>query len=320
MFIYIIFMDSLEDIWSIADEGFKRKELVNKVISECTHSVTQLDTQTADLVCQNCGVIICNKLHNGAEWNNYKDESGNYSKNSQRGDLYIDDNPYSVGGTVCGLFSNNKTFAAKIHLSSCFSHKQRTYWKTSQIYENICSKYCLTKSVLETAKRLWHICMESGKLTRASVREGLIASCLYYSCIYNKTPISRDDILIYFECDNKTLTKGEKVFYEIIEQSDDFKHLTKQSINVEQNNSFIRYCNILNLPWKVAMECNKVFNENKNNLEFVTPKSAVCGVMVYVIKKKLELKIPTKTEISKLINVCTPTINKVVDILIKNNN
>lgn len=312
-------MESLEDMWAAADEGFYRKEIVHTTTSECNHLVTQLDTQTSELVCQSCGAVIYKNLQCEAEWNNYKDESGNYSKNTQRGDLYVDDNPYSVGGTVCGLFSNNKMLGAKLHLQSCFSHKQRTYWKTSQIYENICSKYHLTLNILETAKRLWHICMESGKLTRASVREGLIASCLYYSCIYHKAPICRDDILIYFECDNKTLTKGEKVFYEIIEHSTDFKHLTKQSVNVEQNDSFIRYCNILNLPWKVAMDCNEVFNKNKNELDFVTPKSAVCGVLVYVIKKKLDLKIPTKTEISKLVNVCTPTINKVVDILVKNN-
>ena len=318
-------MDTLDDIWRIAEEQLEI--LKDKSVStippdnnECKHINTNVDTTTSDVVCEECGVVLGRNISMEAEWNNYKDDSGNYSRNTQRGDLYVTDNPYAIGSTRCGLFKNNNSLGAKLHLQQCFSHKQRTFWQVSQIFENICSKHCAGKSaVLVTAKELWHICMESGKLTRASVREGLIACCLYYSCIYNKTPISRNDIIKFFCCDTRTLTKGEKVFYSIIETVDRFRHLTKETVDVEENDSFVRYCNILGMEWKVAMICNEVFNKNKQHLTAVTPKSATCGVIVYVIKKKLELKYPTKSELSNVLNVCTPTINKVVDILCKNN-
>lgn len=317
-------MDSydIDSIWEVAQAQFdiiKQESVKSVITTECSHHNRSVNSVTADIVCSDCGVVIGRDSGQSVEWSNYKDESGNYSKSTQRADLIVDDNPYSKCGSICGIFKNNNSLASKIHLQQCFSHKQKTFWQTSQIFENICTKVGLKADVLSSAQHMWYICMESGKLTRASVREGLIASCLYYACVFNKVPINRHDILKYFDCKTKTLTKGEKVFYTIIESSDTYRYLTKESINIEENDSFIKYCNKLGLDWKTAMICNDIFNKNKMHLTAVTPKSATCGVLVYVIKKKLQLKTPTKSELSSMLNVCTPTINKVLDILIKNN-
>jgi len=318
-------MDSfdLDAIWEDAQTQFdimkEESKKPVKITDDCKHIVKTVDTVTSDIVCGACGVVLGRDVGQSIEWNNYKDDSGNYSTNTQRADVIVDNNPYSKGGTICGMFKNNRSLAARLHLQQCFSHKQRTFWQISQIFEDICTKTGLKANVLATAKHMWHICMESGKLTRASVRQGLIASCLYYSCVFNKVPINRNDILKYFECDTKTLTKGEKVFYTIIESHASYRYLTKESIDIEENDSFIKYCNALDLGWKTAMLCNNIFTKNKVHLLAVTPKSAICGVLVYVIKKKLELQNPTKSELSTMLKVCTPTINKVVDILVKNN-
>jgi transcription initiation factor TFIIIB Brf1 subunit/transcription initiation factor TFIIB len=315
-------MDSYDEIWAIANEYFDgmKESSVSKSTNdnECKHINTMVDHQAGDVICIDCGCVVRKDTGTSIEWNNYKDDTGNFSKNTQRADVHTDSNPYSKGGTICGMFKNNNSLGAKLHLQQCFSHKQRTFWQTSQIYENICTKHGLPTDVLDCAKKLWHVCMESGKLTRASVREGLIASCLYYSCVENKHPTNRTDILLYFQCDSKTLTKGEKVFYSIVENNDRYRHLTKESIDVEENDSFVKYCSKLNLEWKVGIMCNDIFIKNKIHLNTVTPKSATCGVIVYVVKKKLKLKQPTKSELSTMLNVCTPTINKVVDILLEN--
>lgn len=312
-------MDSFDEIWKIVDAHIEtEKDKISKpVTTGCLHKNVIHDCQYADIICQDCGAVVDKMACVDAEWNNYRDDSGNYSKNTQRADVGIKDNPYSIGGTVCGMFKNNKSLGAKLHLQQCFSHKQRTYWLISQVFENICSKYGLKADILQTAKNMWYMCMESGKLTRASVREGLIASCLYYSCIYNKVSISRHEILKYIECDARALTKGEKVFYSIIENNEQYRYLTKESIDIQENDAFIRYCNMLGLSWNVAMQCNDLFEKHKLKLSAVTPKSATCGIIVYIVKKKLDLKSPTKAELSSKLNVCTPTINKVVDIIVK---
>ena len=162
---------------------------------------------------------------------------------------------------------------------------------------------------------LWYHCMESGKLTRASVRQGLIASCLYYSCIFNSCPISREEISNAFRCTSKNLAKGEKVFCQIIEEVDKYKHLIYTKVDIQENDSFVKYCSRLGVPFKVSNVCNEIYDKYKIELQAVTPKSAIGGILTFVIKNKMKLKSPTKSEISKVVNVCTPTINKVLEIL-----
>lgn len=306
---------SLEDydsLWKIADEAFeqlKEMESINnpkKKKNECDHVFM------CDGVCDKCGVCRDSfQISREGEWNVYKDDSGNYSKNTQRADLYNDSNPYSTGGTI--LPGSKNTLMAKLQIQQTFSHKQKTYWQVSGDIENAASKLNInSKDIIETAKKNWHKYMESGKLTRASVRKGLIAACLYYSCIKNNSPIERQEIINAFDCDTKTLSKGEKVLFEILDSS----NLTYVNIQTEDTNSFIRYCSLFKLKFSVSNICNDLYQKHKVPLQAVTPKSAVGGIIVYVVKYKLELKTPTKTVISTVVDVCTPTLNKVIQLII----
>ena len=51
-------------------------------------------------------------------------------------------------------------------------------------------------------------------------------------------------------------------------------------------------------------------------MQAVSPKSAVGGILAYVVKYQLGLKTPNKTIISATVDVCTPTLNKVIQLLI----
>ena len=153
--------------------------------------------------------------------------------------------------------------------------------------------------------------MESGKLTRASVRKGLIAACLYHACIKRNHPIVREQILEMFECTTKTLSKGEKVLFELLQNN----ILSDHSVQIDELNSFVKYCSQLDLPYKVCHVCNDLFNKYKIELQAVSPKSAIGGIIAYTIKNVLKLKKPTKTIISTTVDVCTPTLNKVILLL-----
>jgi len=297
----------MDEIWETANMFFDEQKDKIKTEEEeenkCKHIVDNWG------VCKNCGGVIddCN-ISSESEWNNYKDESGNYAKNTQRGDTFKDDNPYSIGGT---LSFNTNTLIGKMSLQMTFNHKQKTYWLIGKDFENAACLLNIKKSVVEDAKRFWHNYMESGKLTRASVRKGLIASCLYHACIKNNCPIEREEIQRVFECSAKTLSKGEKVFFEIFDE----KKMTYTGINVQDSNSFIRYCSLLKLPYSMAQTCIDLYDKYEVQLQAVTPKSAVGGIITYIVKNKMKLKIPTKTVISATVDVCTPTINKVIYLL-----
>jgi transcription initiation factor TFIIIB Brf1 subunit/transcription initiation factor TFIIB len=306
-----------DDIWAQADLANEMNETetdTEEIDTGCKHEHTEHDHKTSDNVCTTCGVIVSVSIFSGPEWNNYKDESGNYSKNTQRSDMYQTDNPYQENHCCIIQFKNNP-FLMRLQYQQAFSHKQKTFWKTGLLLESAASRMNLTADCLDSAKGLWHKCMESGKLTRASVREGLIASCLYYSCVHNHVPIERDEIMRVFCCTSKCLSKGEKVICQILEMFPEYHHLIYDNVHIDDNDSFIKYCSHLKLPFGVSTVCIDVFKEHELKLQAVTPKSATGGVIAYVVKDKLKYKTPTKAQISKIVDVCTPTINKVIDLI-----
>ena len=298
---------SYDDIWNDMEQCQLENDLHNKKSEEseykCEH---KLDI---DGICELCGVVFTDNIYKGSEWNNYRDESGGFASNTQRGDVYNDGNPYSTGGSVS---FNSNTFIGKLQLQMTFSHKQKTYWLIGKELEHYATILNISKSIIECAKDYWHKYMESGKLTRASVRKGLIASCLYHACISNDFPITREQIIQAFNCSTKTLSKGEKVLFEIIKSD---KSIYKYNNLNSEENSFVKYCNILQLPYSLNNICNLMYNKYKINLQAVTPKSAVGGIIAYLVKYHLKLKKPTKTIISSTVDVCTPTINKVILLL-----
>jgi len=299
----------MDDIWADAYQHFdeideqKLKEKNNQEEIGCCH---ELDSEG---VCNKCGAEMASyNISAASEWNNYKDTSGNYCTNTQRGDVYDDGNPYSKGGN---LAFNTNTLIGKLSLQMTFNHKQKTYWLVGKDFEHSAELLNLNQVVIDTAKNFWHQYMESGKLTRASVRKGLIAACLYHSCINHKLPIEREQIQEVFNCSSKTLSKGEKVLFDVVNND----NLTYKGVQVEDSNSFIKYCSLLKLKFQVSTMCNELYNKYSIELQAVTPKSAVGGIITYIVKNKLKLKIPTKTTISATVDVCTPTINKVISII-----
>jgi len=304
--------EDYNSLWEIANVAFDElkseenaKNPKKKEKKMCKHK------NICEDVCMDCGVCLYfTNVSNDAEWNNYKDDCGNYSKNTQRCDIYVDSNPYSTCGTI--LPGNKNTLMAKLQIQLTFSHKQKTYWLISQEIERAASYlYISNKNTIDTAKKYWHKYMESGKLTRASVRKGLIAACLSYSCTTNNCPIERQEILKVFNCDSKTLSKGEKVLFEILNTN----NLTYVNVQEQDTNSFVRYCSLLKLKFSISNICNELHDKHKVPLQAVTPKSAVGGIIAYVVKFKLNLKTPTKTVISATVDVCTPTLNKVIQLI-----
>ena len=305
---------AIDDLWDLANLAFELENSTEKKTNMCSEKCKHTNSFLNDegyTVCEECGSVLFKDISSAPEWNNYKDECGNYQKNTQRGDVWIDDNPYSKGLSTTNIPWNSKSLISKLHMQQTFTHKQKTYWLISQLIDNITSILNIPQLVSTDAKKFWYKYMESGKLTRASVRKGLICACIIHACLINKIPVSRESILKLSNCSSKSLSKGEKILFEILDEKN------KVYINILDNNSehFIKFCSQLNLHYSVNNICYQIYNKYKINLQAVSPKSAVGGVIAYVIKYKLKLKNPTKTIISATVDVCTPTLNKVINML-----
>jgi transcription initiation factor TFIIIB Brf1 subunit/transcription initiation factor TFIIB len=307
-------MVSLESIWNDFESLNDIK--CETIKPTCSHSYLQVDHKLGDEICLECGIVVYSNKTECCEWNNYKGDDGSTSIMSQRADIFVSDNPYDKGGTVPG-FANKNSLMMRLHYQQTFTHKQKTFWNISEKLKNYCTHLKIHDCVLPIVKDMWHICMESGKLTRASVRNGLIAACLYYGCIYNNLPIDRQSIIDIADGNQKGFLKGEKIFHEIMEGNNKYKFLGKEKIDIIENDSFIKYINKLGLPFRAVEICNKYYTLYRDKLDSVTPKSATAGILFFVIKNDLKIKTPSKSMVSKETGVCIPTINKVLAILEK---
>jgi len=186
-----------EDFYTCLEED-QQKICKNEV---CSHKNIYTDLETHDRICCDCAQVLSRKIEH-VEWNNYKDETGGFKQSGQRADLWFSDNPYDKGGTVPGFCKNNK-LGWRLHYQQAFSHKQKTFWNISQKLEDYCILIKIPNLIIPTAKDMWHIYMESGKLTRASVRNGIIGSCLYYAAVFCKVPVDRKIIIEKIDGDSK---------------------------------------------------------------------------------------------------------------------
>ena len=310
-------MDDIDKIWEDINLLLPSSD-VNRVDNNlCNCSDCLISSEEGEYRCEGCGLVIKGRNFVEREWNNYTNDDGAQQKNTQRADLGICDNPYDKKSTVPGLFKNNK-LAMRLHYQQIFTHKQKVFWQTSGKLENYIVSLNLPISTLDTSKHMWHIYMESGVLTRASVRSGIIGCCLYYSCIYNNVSINREKLIENIDGNNKGFLKGEKIFCEIIGKSDTFKSVLQKRTDIKEDDSFIKYIRLMDLPYSYAHDCNTVYINIKDYLDIVTPKSAIAGILYHVIKNLHNLKRPSKTKVSEIVGVCIPTVNKVLNIIKKN--
>ena len=302
--------------WEDLDKIINEREENIKVKHNmcCLHAKPIYNPIDQAMVCLECAEVL-HIDHESCEWNSHKKDDGSFQNSNQRGDANISDNPYDKSGTVPSF--NKKSLVMSLHYQQTFSHKQKTFWKVSEQFENYRTLLSLPHSILPTAKNMWHVCMESGKLTRASVRIGLISACLYFSAMQNNITIDRTKLIELTDGPKKQkgFLKGEKVFLEIMQDVPAYKYLGRKKEDNKDTDVFAKFCNQLELPFSTIYTCNEIYTKKKDILDSVTPKSITAGILFYVVKNELKLKQPSKSKISQVVDVCIPTINKVVKIL-----
>ena len=145
---------NIDSLWNIADIAFEQlkleEEKQKKPQDECDHCIN------SDNYCNKCGAVLNGyNISREGEWNNYKDDTGKFTKNTQRCDTYVDTNPYSVNGTLLPI--NNKLLISKLQIQQTFSHKQKTYWLVTTEIENAAILLRInSKLIIDTAKNYWH--------------------------------------------------------------------------------------------------------------------------------------------------------------------
>jgi len=283
-------------------------------------------------ICTLCGTVLKARVSELAEWSNYTDSSGTISNNSRCGTgiKSTEINPFLTScssyipkGVKNVCYENGKLVKydlSKLHMKNNFNHLQKSFSLVDDKLESITNdKY--SKRVVLTTKTLWGEIMKTKKITRAGVRKGLIACCLYYACIHYDSTRSPLEICQDFGMKNtKQFNKGDKEFKEIFENIEKWSHLLTKTSNSEDY--FSRFCSDLEMnhvinegvAFKLAIDCRSVYEKIKDELYGLFPKSSACGIIYWTLRNK-GVSI-TKTNLSKILGICGPSLSKCCSLII----
>ena len=311
--------DPEDDIITKIDQKEEEKECL-----ECGAPEEYFMKSEGHLTCTECGFVQEMIISDEPEWNNYKNDDGSFKSGQARTSYYVKtNNPFYKESTFMGKGlkctyikkdGTKSTFdLSRKHQQMNYDHKQRSFDNVKNyLFEKIGLTY--HARILDIAEKFWAEIMVSGKVTRAGVRKGLIACCVYYACVENgfvKSPLA---ICKEFGMeDTKQFLKGDKEFKETFETHPVWGHLIQKTST--SNGFFATFCGKLGLEFHIQRRCEALYECHKKKLAKVIPKSAVAGIIYFICKKeKISL---SKTKVSQVLGVCNPTLTKTLAIIEK---
>lgn len=322
-------MNNEEKIWEVSFGINKFEELNGSNQCKCD-SITFVETNGFS-VCVSCGLISKQIISDLAEWGNYSDSSGASTTHSRCGYFTksTEINPYS--GTMCSFIPKGvknvcyvdgkmvKYDISKIHVQNVSNHLQKSFNQVENIIDNAtCYKY--STSISNTAKMLWADIMKSKKVTRAGVRKGLIACCLYYACVHHDCTRSPLEICNDFGMkDTIQFNKGDQEFKDTFQYNEKWGHLIRKTSKTEDY--FNRFTSLLEanhlikegMAYKLANECRELYSSVETKFIGMFPKNVACAIL-YKVCLNNEICV-TKSNISKCLGVCSPSLNKILNML-----
>lgn len=192
------------------------------------------------------------------------------------------------------------------YLNTCINknHKEKSF----DIVSNTIETYCQDRfphSVKNTAEKLWGEIMKANKLTRGSIRIGLIACCVYYACIHNNCVKQIEYIAQIFNISVSNFHRGDKHFKDTMHNNPNWSGLVKNTLECE--NLFIPFLVQLELPLSYNEKCEQLNSKYSLDELNLVPKSLAVGIIFYIVKPEKKF---LKTDFCKKVKICIPTLTK----------
>lgn len=256
------------------------------------------------LYCVNCGYMNSSNLDMDSELSDAYSTGSIINKNIEKA---------SLGTNIVGCSYLSKINKWGLWLNN---YKEKTFL---EIIETI-KKHCKDKiptiiidnaiNVMKDINKAKH---EYGDnegnyiIIRGLNKKSLIAASVYYASKKTNYPLTTIEIAKLFEITQKDLTKGEKIFDNLLPES-----LKKNTIYISKNEIVLyvtKYCNLLKLDKKYKEKAKDVAN-NLINIEQILIKGnsslqAVASIYLVIVHYKLSID---KKEIKDTIEIYSDTI------------
>lgn len=287
----------------------------NNICSSCSSTNSFLnDTSNALIICTNCGDVQYSAFDEHAEWN--FDNTDSFKKDPSRCGFPI--NPLlSKSSMSTSIKGTSKTFMKKLHNQISMDHVERSLYHIFEYINRItCDSGNLSSNITEKSKSYYKILSER-KLSRGSIRQGLIACSILHACKYHNVTRSVKEISNMCDISVSVINKTNKIFLDVMNDVLINDGLLNTSLTI--TDLIPRFCNTLDVPSNLKHEIKIILFKLENIIKQIdelnckTPSSMVCGLLIYVCNIN---NIPiNKKQFVEQHSISVVTINKIVRLL-----
>jgi len=311
-----------DELRELFDEVKKEDNIDNSIDDKntikCYCGCTEFISEDNMNICSKCSSIVSNVIENTAEWRFYGNDDNRDGDPSRCGMPTNNLLPKSSMGSMIGCGYKDNIDIRRIRMFQMWNsmpYDERTLWNVFDKMTANTINNGIPQKVIDNAKVLYKKASEK-KISRGDNKEGLIASCIYHSCLLNKIPKSSKDIAAMFNISHVTLNKGNSRFQTLLQinvsSPDPIDFISQYGNNLNMYIGDINKCKEL----VKIIEDNEIMNDN-------SPTSSAAGILYYYsVVKNLGY---SKKKFAKACNVsevtivkCYKIINNYHDFIIKN--
>ncbi len=304
--------EDIENCWNLL-EDFKNELHQIENPSEdgvCSCGSTETIIEDTMQICKKCCAVLGRVIDNTAEWRYYGADDNRDGDPSRCGLPTNSLLPKSSLGSMIGGSKRDNIDIKRIRMYQLWNsmpYDERTLWS---VFEKLTSNTVnngIPQKVIDDAKVLYKKASEK-KISRGDNKEGLIASCIYHSCLINNVPRSSKEIASMFNISPVVLNRGNSRF----------QTLLKINVSSCGPEDFIsRFGSKLSMKMDDIDKCKKLvsFLEKHEIMSDNSPTSSAAGILYYYsVSENLGY---TKKQLSNACNVSEVTIVKNFKIICK---
>ena len=318
---YSTIMDEeFADCWNLLDDFKNELNAISTETSKTMHKDDEVFTcscgstdviiEDTMQICKKCCAVLGRVIDSSAEWRYYGSEDSRDSDPSRCGLPTNSLLPKSSLGSMIGGSKRDSIDIKRIRMYQMWNsmpYDERTLWS---VFEKLTANTVnngIPQRVIDDAKVLYKKASEK-KISRGDNKEGLIASCIYHSCILNNVPRSSKEIATMFNISPVVLNRGNSRFQTLLK------------INVASSGpeDFIsRFGSKLSMKMNDIDNCKKLvqFLEKHEIMSDNSPTSSAAGILYYY--SMAENLGYNKKQLSTICNVSEVTIIKNYKIICK---
>ena len=301
--------DLLDSLKSNTKEIVKPVDINNELCSACKQG--DIINNNGQIICKHCGIINYEIIDSNPEWRYYGNDDSKYSDPTRVGLPTNELLPESSLGSTISFRYGESYEMKKIrnyHLWNAMPYKERSLYNVFDSIQVIAINNGIPLCIIKEAHNLYKI-LSDVRIHRGSNRSGIIAACIYKACRLQGSPRSAKEVADIFNLNISHMTKGCKIFDEIINMNV-CKNSTMKNTPTKSSDFVQRFCSKLNIGTNICNICSQVCEkaEEYNLVSKCIPPSIAAG-SIFLVCSLLKINI-TKKEISQTCQISEVTISK----------